>query len=408
MSVIKRRIQEIFGVGRCNQSGAPALMEHVEPRRLLAGTVTPKFVAVPIDAPALSADPSLANFKSYDLQVTVTGSNRWTAAQLLIKLKTGSFYIPSGAELTPQESDWSGNPKLKFHNFVSTSGFSDPIVLGGAQTGQQATVSSKEFSIAWGQIGSTATGTFTIARITIQDGSTGSLNGKIGTKDQPGVLQSFSSSVPFTGAGASITGYTWNDTNGDGGKNNGEVNMAGVQLYIDANLNGKLDPGEKSVRSRTNGNYTFSGLTGGGNFRVRETVPAGFRRTAPTDKSFWSVTLIDGAAASGKRFGNTQRALVTGRVWLDSNRDKSQNSGEPGLKGFTVWADIDGDNVIDSGETKATTGSDGSYALSLGAGTYLIRIQAKTGFKLTTPSGVLVALANGQTRPGVFFGERKA
>jgi hypothetical protein len=383
-----------------------AVMEQVESRQLLSGTVTPKFVAVPIDSAALSADPSLANFKTFDLQVTVTGTNHWTAGQLLIKLKTGSFYLPSGASNTPEASIWSTKANLKFHNFVSASNFTDPTVLGGAQTGEAATISSNEFSVAWGAINDTTSGTFTIARITMSTNANGNINGKTGSFDQPGVLPTFSSAVPFTGAGASITGYTWNDTNGDGGKNNGEVNMGGVQLYIDTNVNGKLDPGEMSVRSRSNGNYTFSHLAAG-SYRIRENTPAGFRRTLPSDKSFWSVTLIDGAAAAGKRFGNTQRAQVTGLVWLDKNRDKVQQGTEPGLKGFTVWADVDGDGVIDSGETKATTSSNGGYTLNLGAGSYIIRILAKSGYKLTTPSGVAMTLPSGASRPGVSFGERK-
>jgi len=406
-SSINRHKRSTIRGNRAGQRPVPAVMEAVEPRQLLTGTVTPKFIAVPIDAAALTADPSLANFKSYDLQVTVTGTNRWTAAQLLIKLKTGAFYLPTGATQAPQEISWATDPKLKFHNFVSASGFDNPTILGGAQSGQPATINAKEFSIAWGQIGSTATGTFTIARITIRNGSTGALNGKTGSFEQPGVLPGFSSAVPFSGVGASITGYTWNDTNGDGAKNNGESNVGGVQVYIDQNLNGHYDPGEKSVHSRSNGNYLFSRLSGGGTFRIRQQQPRGFRRTQPT-KSFWNVTLIDGAAAAGKRFGNTQRALVTGSVWLDANRDQVKQSGEPFLKGFTVWADIDGDNVIDSGETKATTGTTGTYSLSLAAGTYLIRIQPKKGFRTTTPSGVLVTLTSGATRSDVSFGERKA
>src|SRR5690242_6641328 len=136
MSLINRLVRCIVSARRpSGQSSAPAVMEHVESRQLLSGTVTPKFVAVPIDSAALTADPSLANFKSYDLQVTVTGTNHWTGAQLLIKLKTGSFYLPSGASSTPEAGVWSTTPNLKFHNFVSASNFTDPTVLGGARTG---------------------------------------------------------------------------------------------------------------------------------------------------------------------------------------------------------------------------------------------------------------------------------
>src|SRR3954470_1577809 len=107
MELIKRRMRTLFGPGQAGgHAGAHgasdrAVMEQVEPRQLLSGSVTPKLVAVPIGTAAVSADASLSSFKSYDLQVTVTGTNHWTAGQLLIKLKTGSFYLPSGATQTP-------------------------------------------------------------------------------------------------------------------------------------------------------------------------------------------------------------------------------------------------------------------------------------------------------------------
>src|SRR5437867_1980314 len=201
MSLIKRNRQSVAAVNSSHSAVRP-LMEPVEARQLLSGGVAVKLVAIPISNAALMADPSLANFKSFDLQVTVTGNDHWSAGELIIKLKTGSFYLPSGAQNTPQQSLWSFQPNMEFHNFVSGPGFADPSLLVSPVPDQQPTISSKLFSIDWGVIGSANTGTFTIARLTIQNGSTGTLNGKTGDTNSPGVLPKFSSVVPFSGNGA--------------------------------------------------------------------------------------------------------------------------------------------------------------------------------------------------------------
>jgi hypothetical protein len=385
------------------------MMEPVEARQFLSGSVTPSLVAVPITSGAKTADPALNGFSTYDLQVTVTGTDHWTAGQLLINLSSGSFYIPSGAEQTPQHGSWGSSPNLEFHNFVSGQNFADPLILGGVGTGESATISAKKFSIAFGVIGSMNSGTFTIARVTMTTGAVGILTGKVGDLDHPGVLTSFSSSVPFTGTVAQIKGYVWDDTNADAGKNNGEINKANVQVYVDENLNGHLDPGEHSARTRSNGNFTIPLDPGqGGIFRLRVNPPTGFRRTYPNAKSFWQVNVIAGASAENKRFGVTRKVQVTGAVFLDANRNKIRDSGEAGLSGFTVFADKDFDGIIDPDEVSAVTNKAGNYTLKLDAGTYIIRLVQKTGFRYTSPSGILAALPSGSAPSGVNFGERKA
>jgi hypothetical protein len=54
--------------------------------------------------------------------------------------------------------------------------------------------------------------------------------------------------------------------------------------------------------------------------------------------------------------------------------------GEPGLSGWTIYNDANGNSILDSGETSTTTGVNGSYTLLLGPGPYRIREVLKSGW----------------------------
>ena len=58
----------------------------------------------------------------------------------------------------------------------------------------------------------------------------------------------------------SISGSVLQDTNGNGGCNNGEAGLAGVTVFLDTNNNGVLDTGETSTTTDANGNYSFTNL----------------------------------------------------------------------------------------------------------------------------------------------------
>jgi YD repeat-containing protein len=77
---------------------------------------------------------------------------------------------------------------------------------------------------------------------------------------------------------ASIHGQRFNDLNGDGLKGTGELGLSGLTVYLDANNNGKLDSGEVSIVTDTNGNYNFVNLKPG-TYAVSEILQAGWRQT---------------------------------------------------------------------------------------------------------------------------------
>jgi hypothetical protein len=388
----------------------PCHLEPLESRQLLSGSVTPSFVPVTISAGALSADPSLSNYETFDLKVTLTGTNDWASGDLFVTLKSGNFYIPSGHSTTVQQSAWAADPNLQFDTFISAPSFStSPVVLGRFKNGPgNAQIDANTIDVAWGDLVTSSPGTYTIARLTMTKGAVGSAEGRVGNTDTPSSPFTFTSSLPLSASGGQITGYIWNDLDSDGGKDGVEANFTErPQVYLDTNNNGHHDTGEVSARARTNGNYTFSNVAAG-TYRVRINTPTGFRRSAPKPKFSWNVTIISGGAAAGKRFGITEQVQIAGTVFNDGNSNGVKNTGELGREGFTVFLDTDGDGSLDAGELSTVSDSSGTFILDgLDPGTYIVRVADKKGFRRTTKSSYTVTLGSGETKTNVLFGEKK-
>ena len=78
----------------------------------------------------------------------------------------------------------------------------------------------------------------------------------------------------------SIAGFAWNDANGDGTWDVGEVAAAGWTIYLDLNANGQLGAGEPSAVTGSDGGYSFTGLAAG-TYVVRQVPQEGWEQTFP-------------------------------------------------------------------------------------------------------------------------------
>src|SRR6185436_7155357 len=120
---------------------------------------------------------------------------------------------------------------------------------------------------------------------------------------------------------------------------------------------------------------------------------------------------------------NKRKAIVTGMKFQDQNSDGSK-TGDPGLTGWEIKAyeDTNNNSAADAGELKATTttGSGGSYTLSLTPGTYVICETGQSNWVQTTPSannrcqsvssasaGHLVNFTSGPVQANKDFGNAK-
>jgi hypothetical protein len=97
-----------------------------------------------------------------------------------------------------------------------------------------------------------------------------------------------------------ISGNVFNDANGNKIKDITEHGLAGVTVYLDFNNNGQLDSFELKTTTDANGNYSF--IEPFGTYTVRQVIPSGKAQTTPV--SGITVTLVKGAIATGKNFGD--------------------------------------------------------------------------------------------------------
>jgi hypothetical protein len=218
---------------------------------------------------------------------------------------------------------------------------------------------------------------------------------------------------PTTQAKGSISGNLFNDLNGNSTRQSGEPNLSGRKFYIDSNKNGKLDSGETTATTDSNGNYKFSNLAPG-TFRIRENLPGGWRVSLPTAPWSQDVIVASGQNVTGKNFADTQKVYIGGYVFNDLNSNASKGSGEGGLSGWRVYIDINNDGKFETNEPSTVTDSGGNYKFtSLGAGTFHVRVtppSGVSGYKPTTPSGGVYTftLGNGGLALNKFFGEHKS
>ncbi len=81
-------------------------------------------------------------------------------------------------------------------------------------------------------------------------------------------------------------------------------------------------------------------------------------------------------------------AIKSGIKFHDRNANGVKDEGEEGLKGWTIYADVDFDGVLDAGEIYDETDKDGYYELSLAPGEYHIREEMVAGWTQSLPISV--------------------
>ena len=206
---------------------------------------------------------------------------------------------------------------------------------------------------------------------------------------------------------ASIAGVKFHDLDGDGMRDAGEPGLPGWLIYLDANGNNMLDANERGTITDADGLYSFGNLVEG-TYRVREVSQAGWDQTTvdPADVVVTATTSVQ--VFAGGDFGNFQRATIAGVKFHDLDGDGMRDAGEPGLAGWLIYLDANGNNMLDANERGTITDADGLYSFgSLADGTYRVREVSQVGWDQTTvdPADVVVAgTTSGQVFAGGDFG----
>jgi ELWxxDGT repeat protein len=105
---------------------------------------------------------------------------------------------------------------------------------------------------------------------------------------------------------ALISGSVFNDADGNRVRGASETGLSAWRVFIDADGDGRLDTGERSVLSDASGNWAFKALLAG-TYKVRVVQQAGWTRTTPT-AGYFAVTLASGATATARHFGERRTA----------------------------------------------------------------------------------------------------
>ncbi len=135
-----------------------------------------------------------------------------------------------------------------------------------------------------------------------------------------------------------------------------------------------------------------------------------FSGTADFDTGTSTVSLTASASTDIFVSATTQdRGAIFGQVFDDLGNNGTQDIGDTGLAGRTVYMDQNNNGVLDSGEPSTTTGPAGEYRfMHLVAGTYVVRQVVPSGWSQTHPAGSAaqtVVLSTAQFVDGQDFGE---
>ncbi|MDB5300216.1 MAG: Cna domain protein, partial [Phycisphaerales bacterium] len=135
-------------------------------------------------------------------------------------------------------------------------------------------------------------------------------------------------------------------------------------------------------------------------------VPAGYRITSPAS-GYYDVTVVGGQNATGKTFGNTKLALLSGNVFNDFNGNGVRDSGETALAGIKVYIDANKNGIFDIGEKSTTTNAAGNWSFALPAGAYRVREVPPAGYRISSPAtGYFdITVLSGQTITGKTFAD---
>ncbi len=189
-----------------------------------------------------------------------------------------------------------------------------------------------------------------------------------------------------------FSGEVYNDTNGNGTLNNGELGLSGWTVDL-INSSNQVTTATTDV----NGDFSFTDV-GPGTYTVEVVQQTGYDASSTTSLS---VTASSGSNVSDLNFGEFVPVALSGEVFGDVNGNGALDGGESGLSGWTV-------NLLNSSSQTVgtvTTDPNGDYSFAaIGPGAYSIQVVQQTGYVVST-SAVNVTTSSGQNVANLDVGE---
>jgi hypothetical protein len=194
----------------------------------------------------------------------------------------------------------------------------------------------------------------------------------------------------------SIAGIIFNDTNGNGVFNAGEVltNGVSVDLYNDIGvlLASTTSSNKDPFKPGTNGVYSFQNLAPG-TYTVAVTAPDGKVTSGVTTLK---EVVTSGAVIASQNFGvrnNPPTVSLSGTIFADGDGNGRQGPGEAGLAGTSVLLS---DAATGFALKTTVTDAAGHYSFGTTAGSYRVTVATPEGLKGTTAT----TLATGSLASG--------
>jgi protocatechuate 3,4-dioxygenase beta subunit len=197
-----------------------------------------------------------------------------------------------------------------------------------------------------------------------------------------------------------LSGDKFNDLNGDGVQESGEPGLANWTIQL-LNSAGAV---VATTKTDANGNYRFANV-GPGTYTVREVQQTGWTQTAPASGTY-TVAATSGQNVGGLAFGDFKLVSYSGTVYNDLNGNGVMDSGEKKLNKWTIQLyDMMGNLV-----TSQTTNGTGTYSFAnLGPGQWTIKEVLQTGWYQTQPGppsySYIIAASSGTNQSGLNFGD---
>lgn len=163
---------------------------------------------------------------------------------------------------------------------------------------------------------------------------------------------------------ASLTGFVYLDTNGNGTLQSSESGIGGVSVVITNSLGQS-----QTVVTDGSGVWTANVPPGSTSVQVQTgaPIPAGATLTQGTNPT--SITAVAGVTVDAGRDGFYLAATVSGHLFVDTNGNGVQDSGEPNL------VDVDIKVTDSTGVVRTvTTGADGNWSVSVPPGTTIVDV----------------------------------
>ncbi|MCK9424451.1 MAG: T9SS type A sorting domain-containing protein [Ignavibacteriaceae bacterium] len=208
----------------------------------------------------------------------------------------------------------------------------------------------------------------------------------------------------------SICGIKFNDLNGNGVQDPGELGLANWVI----NLKFQNAAGFITLTDTTdaNGNYCFNNLQPGGTYTVFETNQSGWTQTSPPSPGTYTILLTSGEHRDSVNFGNKQLPVVgsiCGIKFNDLNGNGVQDPGELGLANWVI--NLKFQNAAGFITITDTTDTNGNYCFNdlQPGGTYTVFETNQSGWTQTSPPSpgtYTIPLTSGEHRDSVNFGNK--